>query len=112
MSDFWGRRPLGLKEEYLNRISYANTALHTMGREGFKTDRGRVYIMYGPPDDYDRHPNDPDSRPFEIWTYHSIQGGVIFVFVLRQTGGDYELVHSTHRNELHDDNWMRFALTQ
>ena len=112
MSDFWRRRPLGFKEEYLNRVSYANTALRTMGREGFKTDRGRVYIVYGPPDDYDRHPSDPDSRPYEIWTYHSIQGGVLFAFVLRQTGGDYELVHSTHRNELHDDNWMRFALTQ
>jgi GWxTD domain-containing protein len=112
LSDWWRRRPLGFKEEYLQRVGYANTALRVMGREGYKTDRGRVYIVYGPPDDYDRHPSDPDSRPYEVWSYNSIQGGVIFAFVLRQSGGDYELVHSTHRNELHDENWMRFAVTR
>lgn len=112
LSDFWRRRQLGLKEEYLKRVAYTNANHRILGREGYKTDRGRVYIVYGPPDDYDRHPSDSDTRPYEIWTYNSIQGGVIFVFVLRQSGGDYELVHSTHRNELHDENWGRFALTR
>jgi GWxTD domain-containing protein len=112
LSDFWRRRPLGLKEEYLKRVAYTNANHRILGREGYKTDRGRVYIVYGPPDDYDRHPSDSDTRPYEIWTYNSIQGGVIFVFVLRQSGGDYELVHSTHRNELHDENWGRFASTR
>jgi GWxTD domain-containing protein len=112
LSQFWHRRPLGFKEEYLKRVSYANSTLRILGRDGFRTDRGRVYIVYGPPDDYERHPNDSESRPYEIWSYNSIQGGVIFVFVLRQSGGDYELVHSTHRNELHDEDWGRFAGTR
>jgi len=111
ISDFWQRRPLGLKEEYLKRVGYANAHFRVLGREGYKTDRGRVYITYGPPDDYDRHPNDSNSRPYEVWTFNAIQGGVIFVFVQRSSGGDYELVHSTHRNELHDENWGRYALT-
>ncbi len=83
-----------------------------MGREGYRADRGRVHIVYGPPDDIERHPNETDSRPYEIWSYNNIQGGVIFVFVQKNSGGDYELVHSTHRNELRDDNWDRVGVTR
>jgi GWxTD domain-containing protein len=112
LAEFWRRRPLGLKEEYLKRVATANRDFRVLGRQGYKTDRGRVHILYGPADDYDRHPNETNSRPYEIWTYHSIQGGVIFVFVQRQSGGDHELVHSTHRNEISDQNWQRFAVTR
>lgn len=112
MSDFWRRRTPGKRDEYLGRVGYANDHFASMGREGYRTDRGRVYIMYGPPSDIERHPNESDKRPFEIWSYHDIQGGVIFVFVQRNQGSDYELVHSTHRNELHDENWDRPGITQ
>ena len=112
LADFWQHRPLGFKQEYLKRVAYANANFNIMGRPGYVTDRGRVYIMYGPPDDYDRHPNETQLRPYEIWTYNNIQGGVLFAFVQRSSTGDYELVHSTHRNELHDDNWMQYAQTR
>jgi GWxTD domain-containing protein len=105
--DFWKRRPEGLREDYLGRTEVANSQFRVLGREGFETDRGRVYIVYGPPDDYERHPNEPGTRPYEIWTYNNIQGGVTFVFVQRISGGQYELVHSTHRNELRDDLWFQ-----
>ncbi|HEX9006808.1 MAG TPA: GWxTD domain-containing protein [Bacteroidota bacterium] len=110
LSDFWRRRPAGFRDEYMQRVGYANQNFGVMGKKGYRTDRGRVYIMYGPPDDYERHPNESDGRPYEIWSYNGIQGGVIFVFVQRNSGGgEYELVHSTHRNELHDDNWQRYV---
>jgi GWxTD domain-containing protein len=110
--DLWGRRPLGLRDEYLHRVAFANLNYHVLGRDGYKTDRGRVHIIYGTPDDVERHPNEPESKPYEIWSYHSIQGGVIFVFVQRIEGGEYELVHSTHRNELHDELWsVHYAQT-
>jgi GWxTD domain-containing protein len=112
LTDFWGRRPPERREEYLKRVGQVNGSYSVLGREGYRTDRGRVYIMYGPPDDFDRHPNEPDMRPYEIWNYNNIQGGVIFVFVQRTSGGDYELVHSTHRNELHDENWDRAGITR
>lgn len=111
MADFWAKRPLGTREEYLKRVGYANRTFNVLGMEGYRSDRGRVHILYGPPDDIERHPNEAGTRPYEIWQYNNIQGGVIFVFVLRQNGGDYEQVHSTHRNELHDENWYRFAQT-
>jgi GWxTD domain-containing protein len=109
MSDFWARRPIGHKQEYLARVAHANSNFAALGRKGYQTDRGRVYIVYGAPSDNERHPNESEYRPYEIWTYQEIQGGVIFVFVQRSNVGEYELVHSTHRNELHDDNWMQYA---
>jgi GWxTD domain-containing protein len=107
LTDFWRNRMPGLREEYFSRIEHVNRAFRSGARQGYRSDRGRVYIVYGEPDDVDRHPSETERRPYEIWAYHQIQGGVVFVFVLKNPGGDYELVHSTHRNELRDDNWER-----
>ncbi len=112
LTDFWRRRQPGRREEYLARVSYANNNFNMMQREGYRTDRGRVYVVYGPPEDIERHPNETDMKPYEIWYYTNIQGGVMFVYVQRNSGGDLELVHSTHRNELHDENWQRTASAQ
>ena len=112
LSEFWRHRQPGRRDEYLSRVAYANANFKIMSREGYRTDRGRVMIMYGPPDDVERHPSETESRPYEIWSFNNIQGGVIFVFVLRNAAGDYELVHSTHRNELHDENWDRVGITR
>jgi GWxTD domain-containing protein len=112
LTEFWRRRPAGLRETYMARVEYANRAFGIMGRKGYRTDRGRVHIVYGPPDDIERHPSETETRPYEIWSYNNIQGGVVFVFVLRNSGGDHELVHSTHRNELRDDNWDRVGITR
>jgi len=109
LSDIWRRRPPGAREVYMARVEHANENFGMLGREGFRTDRGRVYIVYGPPDDIERHPNESDTKPYEIWTYNNIQGGVEFDFLQRIQGADYELVNSTHRNELHDANWMQYA---
>lgn len=95
------------RQEYLRRINFANEQYRTGFREGWKTDRGRVYIVYGPPDDIEHHANETDTKPYEIWSYNSIQGGVIFVFGDRTGFSDYILLHSTHRNEIRDDNWQR-----
>jgi GWxTD domain-containing protein len=109
LSDIWRRRPPGAREVYMARVTHANENFGMLGREGYRTDRGRVYIVYGAPDDIERHPNESDTKPYEIWTYNSIQGGVEFDFLQRIQGADYELVNSTHRNELHDANWMQYA---
>ncbi|HTO94350.1 MAG TPA: GWxTD domain-containing protein, partial [Bacteroidota bacterium] len=109
LSDVWRRRPPGAREVYMSRVEHANESFGMLGREGYRTDRGRVYIVYGPPDDIERHPNESDTKPYEIWTYNNIQGGVEFDFLQRIQGSDYELVNSTHRNELHDANWMQYA---
>jgi GWxTD domain-containing protein len=112
--EFWLRRGVDrqtpqneYKDEYLKRIEYANINLTTGFREGWKTDRGRVYIVYGLSDEIERFPSTSESNPYEIWHYSVIEGGVIFVFVDRDGLGDYSLVHSTHRDELQDPNWYQ-----
>lgn len=117
--DFWGRRDEDkntlvneMKEEHFKRVGYANINYRNGAKEGWKTDRGRVYVMYGMPDEIERHANEIDTKPYEIWMYHSLQGGVEFIFGDRSGFSEYILLHSTHRNELHDENWQRQISTQ
>ncbi|HEV8539371.1 MAG TPA: GWxTD domain-containing protein, partial [Bacteroidota bacterium] len=112
--DFWKRGEAGAapggsvtKKEYLRRIEMANQNFSSGMSDGWKTDRGRVYVVYGPYDEIERSPSSAESNPYEIWHYNSLQGGVIFVFVDRNGMGDYTLVHSTHRNEMHEDDWYQ-----
>jgi GWxTD domain-containing protein len=119
MYEFWKHRDPDLtttenelKKEYLARVEYVNLNFRAGTKEGWRTDRGRVYIMYGAPDEFERHPNEIDSKAYEIWQYHSIQGGVEFDFIDRSGFSDYILVNSTHRSEIRDDNWQRQLKTQ
>ncbi|HEX8983956.1 MAG TPA: GWxTD domain-containing protein [Bryobacteraceae bacterium] len=74
------------KEEHYRRIAYANERFAS-GIPGWKTDRGRIYITYGPPDERDEHPSGgsyerpieegggtTSTYPFEIWRYRYIEG--------------------------------------
>ncbi|NUN10114.1 MAG: GWxTD domain-containing protein [Ignavibacteriaceae bacterium] len=95
------------KNEYWRRVKYANDHYATFQKKGWLTDRGRVYIMYGEPSEVERYPNQVDTKPHEIWTYNSLEGGVVFVFADLTSFSDYQLLHSTLRGELRDDNWRR-----
>ncbi|MBI4546903.1 MAG: GWxTD domain-containing protein [Ignavibacteriae bacterium] len=77
-----------LMEEYYARVAYANKHFgHYI--DGWKTDMGMVYIIFGAPSSIERHPFDIDSKPYEIWTYYELNREFIFVDA---TGfGDYRL---------------------
>jgi len=60
LSDLWRRRPPGARDEYMSRVAHVNANFGVLAREGYRTDRGRVFIVYGQPDDYERHPNESD----------------------------------------------------
>jgi GWxTD domain-containing protein len=110
---FWERRNPNpqsgeneFKEEYYRRIAYANEH-YASGIPGWKTDRGRIYIMYGPPDEVDAHPsggtyNRPmeegggmtSTYPFETWRYRYIDGignNIILEFVDPSQSGEYHM---------------------
>jgi GWxTD domain-containing protein len=99
------------KNEYNRRINHVEMKYRSFNKRGVKTDRGRVYLIYGEPDEIELHPNDYDKKPYEIWYYNSIEGGVYFVFGDLAGYSDYELIHSTKRGEMRDDNWARRILT-
>ena len=114
---FWNTRTLtadhlkegdNFRNDYLGRVETANQMFRGSFKEGWKTDRGRVLLVYGKPDDIERMTFGMGEKSHEIWHYHSLQGGVQFVFVDKQELGDMELVHSTARGELYDDNWARW----
>lgn len=79
-------------EEFYRRVQYANQHFGT-GGPGWKSDMGRVYIKYGPPDEVDRHPFSFDRPPEEIWYYY--QQRWTFVFVDRDGFGRYQLEQTT-----------------
>jgi GWxTD domain-containing protein len=60
-----------MKEEHYRRIAYTNEHFAT-GIPGWKTDRGRVYITYGPPDEIEDHSK--DNPPVQLWRYRFIDG--------------------------------------
>jgi GWxTD domain-containing protein len=92
---------------YVKRVKVSNVKFGAMGKKGWKTDRGRIYIMYGEPSEIERYPNQVQTRPYEIWSYYDIEGGVRFVFGDITGFNDYQLLHSTKRGELLDQYWQR-----
>jgi GWxTD domain-containing protein len=95
--EFWeknnptpGTQPNRAMVEYYSRVAYANERFkHYI--DGWKTDRGMVYIIYGQPSYVDRHPLDVESKPYEIWEYYDIQRR--FIFVDESGFGDYRLLY-------------------
>jgi GWxTD domain-containing protein len=76
-------------DEYYRRVAFANENFsHYI--EGWRTDRGMVFIILGPPNNIDRHPFEYDSKPYEVWEYYELNKSFVF---LDETGfGDYRLI--------------------
>lgn len=95
---FWDKRKPNAKtdenpimNEYYRRIEYANKNFKGWGLEGWRSDMGMIYVTFGPPSYVERHPLEPNSRPYEIWDYYELNRSFIFV---DQTGfGDYRLLN-------------------
>jgi len=110
---FWQRRDPTpdtveneFKEEHYRRIAYANEHF-AAGIPGWKSDRGRIYIVYGPADEIESHPSggtyerpieegggSTSTYPFEDWRYRYIEGigqEVIIEFVDDCMCGSYEM---------------------
>jgi GWxTD domain-containing protein len=94
------------KEEHYRRIAYANER-YASGIPGWKTDRGRIYITFGPPDENESHPSGgtyerpfeegggtTSTFPFEKWRYRWIEGigsDIIIEFVDTTMTGEYRM---------------------
>lgn len=96
------------RQAYFEKVKFANKNFGTPLLAGWKTDRGRVYVLYGAPDDRERYPFESSSKAYEVWRYNQIEGGVEFVFIdITSNSDNYQLVHSTKKDELRDDNWQQ-----
>ncbi|HMF92046.1 MAG TPA: GWxTD domain-containing protein [Candidatus Angelobacter sp.] len=102
------------KDEHYRRIQYANEHF-AAGMPGWKTDRGRIYIMYGKPDSIDSHPmggpyqrtpeeggGSTSTYPFEIWRYRYLEGvgqEIEIEFVDDCNCGAYEMTMDRSRKD-------------
>ena len=113
IEQFWLRRSSNpdlpdndFKEEHYRRIAYANEH-YASGIPGWKTDRGRLYIMWGPADEVDSHPmggtydrpmeeggGSTTTYPWETWRWRYLEGigeNVIIEFVDTTGSGEYHM---------------------
>lgn len=121
IEEFWRRRDPDpdtdeneFKEEYYERIAYANEHFAS-GIPGWKTDRGRIWIMYGKPDEQETHPmggsydrpsyeggGSTTTYPFETWFYRYLAGvgsGVEIEFVDPTGSGEYRLARNANEKD-------------
>ena len=121
IEEFWRRRDPDpdtdeneFKEEYYERIAYANEHF-TSGIPGWKTDRGRIWIMYGKPDERETHPmggsyerpsyeggGSTSTYPFEVWFYRYLAGvgsGVEIEFVDPTGSGEYRIARNPNEKD-------------
>ena len=81
-----------LQKEFYQRVDFANNqfSINTLDKEGWKTDRGNIYIKYGTPTDVERHLDQLNLPPYEIWYYEKIDRR--FYFEDKSGTGDFHLV--------------------
>ena len=109
---FWlARNPNNPEEawkKYAKMVSFVQERFGSKLVKGYRTDRGRVYLQYGQPNEIREIPSDPTTVPYEIWHYYYLddQSNVKFVFYDPSlVGNDYELLHSNKYGETHDPSW-------
>lgn len=119
--DFWQKRagdsldPLQMWLSYYNQVTVANVEFKCGKQKGYFTDRGRVFLQYGKPDQRVIQPSEPYSYPYEIWQYYRIEDksngqfytNKKFVFVNSNIADDcFKLIHSDMRGEINNPRWQ------
>ncbi len=112
---FWGKRdptegtPRNeAREDFYARIAEANRRFREGGSAqipGWRTDRGRIFIKYGPPDEVLSRPQAGDSRPYEVWKF-SRGRALKYVFLDQTLFGNYALIWTSDRREASRPNWQ------
>lgn len=111
---FWSKRSITDPEmewkKYKDQVELVNKSYSTQIKKGYETDKGRVYLMYGAPNQIHEEKHDPSAYPYEIWQYYTLertnQNNVKFVFYNPElVGNDFVLLHSDASGELRTNNW-------
>ena len=95
--------------EYYAEVVKVNQNYGTSIQKGYDTDRGRVYLKYGPPNSIQKSEHEPNAYPYEIWHYYAIRNNREGKFVFYCTdlvSNNYELLHSDVIGEVQNINWQ------
>jgi GWxTD domain-containing protein len=107
--------PLNMWFTYYKQVLETNALLKCGKQKGYFTDRGRVYLQYGKPDQRNQVNSEPETYPYEIWQYYRIYDKATkrfftnkkFVFANFLISDDcYKLIHSEVRGEVYDERWQ------
>lgn len=105
--------------EYAKEVLKVNKEFGTFGLKGYDTDRGRVYLRYGPPSQRNKVDSEPSAYPYEIWQYDALsdrsqvlnnpynrQANKRFIFYNPDlVSNKYILIHSTAKGEINNSKW-------
>jgi GWxTD domain-containing protein len=113
---FWTRRdaknPENAWQAYREQVKKAQANFGNRIKKGYQTDRGRVYLEYGPPNTRAQQYNEPNTYPYEIWQYYKLgnnQSNRKFIFYTEDMViGDFTLLHSDAIGEVYYPAWHRF----
>jgi len=111
---FWQERDANNPEKrwlaYHQEVIKVQANFGTPVKRGYQTDRGRVYLLYGPPNNREGHYNEPSSYPYEIWQYYTLnntQRNKKFVFYSPDmVTSDFTLLHSDAIGEINEPRWQ------
>ncbi|MBL7916218.1 MAG: GWxTD domain-containing protein [Bacteroidia bacterium] len=110
--DFWSKRsPVNPEKAWMDyriEVMRVNNDFSTRIAKGYTTERGRVYLKYGPPNTISKNYSEPSAYPYEIWHYYKIeqQSNRKFVFYNPDlVTNDFILLHSDAQGEPNNDRW-------
>lgn len=95
--------------DYKKQVILVDNMFGTPVREGYETDRGQIYLKYGPPNTVSDRPNEPSSYPYQLWHYYRIGKFNNKRFVFYQPDlvtNDYVLLHSDLQGQIKNNNWQ------
>ncbi|MBK7669603.1 MAG: GWxTD domain-containing protein [Sphingobacteriaceae bacterium] len=98
---------------YYKLVLETNALLKCGKQKGYYTDRGRMYLQYGKPDQRNQVNSEPETYPYEIWQYYRIYDKTTKRFLLIKiyfanfmiADDCYKLIHSDVRGEMYDERW-------
>lgn len=116
---FWENRapddPIGEWMNYVKDVWYVNKKYKSPVFDGYRTDRGRVYLQYGKPNTIVIRHNTPNVFPLEIWHYYKIErfNDKRFLFYSRNVANfDFALLHSDMLGEVQNHDWPTLIRTK
>lgn len=109
---FWEERdpinPSVAWSAYKKNVELVDEKFGTSNREGYETDMGRIYLVYGAPNSLVNESNDPETYPYQIWHYYKAGkfNDKRFVFYDREIlQREYTLLHSDVPGEVRNPRW-------
>jgi len=102
-------------KEFSNKVIDVNKLYTAHGTLGYETDRGFMYLKYGPPSDIITVENESGTLPYEIWQYNTLTQtnhkevtDAAFLFYRPQGAFDYKLLHTTIDGEVQNEAWRTY----